>query len=320
MKRDLEEIAIALGVPANEWSIIHICTAWNVIRFNFLTKFTPNGWITKMKNFSSALNLVENTVHKAWTKELRLFMNKQLKNEIDASDQPYRKKGANILPYTVWKKMIDNTFQLKHQSDVKQLRSAQARVLLVWTLSAGARMDELLRLRKSDVKLVTKIGYSYLQMTIRRGKASRLGRRPTFVKCFENIKVESFCPIAAFLEYVEELIRQDLYEDNCLLFPSSVAYKENIISRKAVVDHWKTTAKTLNLPKHHYPQAHSGHAQLINTAWVFDQNDEQLLDITNWNSIRNLPEYVEGPKENSINIIKTTLTAEELDAKCAIIF
>ena len=59
---------------------------------------------------------------------------------------------------------------------------------------------------------------------------------------------------------------------------------------------------------------------LINTAWFFDQNEEQLLDITNWNSIRNLPEYVENPKENSINIIKTAMSADQLDEKCYMIY
>ena len=83
---------------------------------------------------------------------------------------------------------------------------------------------------------------------------------------------------------------------------------------------WLTWFEQLDLPKHLRPQGHSGHAMLINTAWVFDQNEEQLLDITNWNSIRNLPEYVETPKENSINIIKTAMSAEQLDEKCYMIY
>ena len=161
-----------------------------------------------------------------------------------------------------------------------------------------------------------------MELTIRRGKASRTGRRPTYAKCFENLVEPTFCPIAAFIEYVKELRGQDLFLDrNSLLFPSEKGHEEFPITRRAITGGpWKTWANKLDIPKQLRPQGHSGHALLINTAWVFDQNEEQLLDITNWNSIRNLPEYVESPKENSINIIKTSMSAEQLDEKCYMIY
>ena len=109
-------------------------------------------------------------------------------------------------------------------------------------------------------------------------------------------------------------------DKNALLFPTEKGHEEFPISRKAIVGQWKTWCNKLDIPQQLRPQGHSGHALLINTAWVFDQNDEQILDITNWNSIRNLPEYVESPKENSINIIKTSMSAEQLDEKCYMVY
>ena len=161
-----------------------------------------------------------------------------------------------------------------------------------------------------------------MELTIRRGKASRTGRRPTYAKCFENKVEPLLCPIAAFVKYATELRRQDLFNDlNALLFPTEKGHEQYPISRKAITTGpWKNWCNQLCIPKKHRPQGHSGHALLINTAWVFDQNEEQLLDITNWNSIRNLPEYVEGPKENSINIIKTSMSAAQLDEKCYMIY
>ena len=317
LRSDLEWIERNIGQPFHEWTIWHVCTAWNAVKEEYLKKFTPNGWLCKMKDFKSALDLVGLKVHKSWNKELMLYMNNQLKSEIDKAAEPYKKKSANKPPYQVWKKLIENCTPTMIHSKVKVLRAAQGKILLIWTLSSGARMDELLRLRKSDIFVTKKGQFNYISLTVRRGKASRSGKRPTYLQCFENLKEPSFCPILAFINYVEVLISQNLFnKDDCLLFPSSLDHPDDTISRKAIIDQWKKTATKLNLPKEHYPQAHSGHAQLVNTAWAFNQNDEQLLDITNWNSIRNLPEYVESPKEDSINIIKTTLTAEDLDAKC----
>lgn len=323
IKTNLEEISSSFGLNARDWGIIHVCTAWNVIRQEQLRKFTPNGWITKMKHFKNALAMLEVKAALHWEKELKLYLNNQLKTEIDTAAKPYKKRAANMPPYSVWKKMIEdiNNFDRSSNSAIKILRAEQGCFLLILTLSSGARLDELLRLRRSDVTTVTKGGYTYLELTVRRGKASRLGRRPTYLKCFENKVETAFCPILGFINYVSELINQKLYSlDDVLLFPSSAKFNENAISRKAITDQWKSVAARLNVPKEHVPQAHSGHALLINTAWAFDQNDEQLLDITNWNSIRNLPEYVEAPKENSINVIKTNLTAEELDKRCEMVF
>ena len=121
---------------------------------------------------------------------------------------------------------------------------------------------------------------------------------------------------------MKELRGQELcLSRDSLLFPSEKGFEDFHITRKSITTGpWLTWYKQLNLPKHHRPQGHSGHAMLINTAWFFDQNEEQLLDITNWNSIRNLPEYVENPKENSINIIKTAMSADQLDEKCYMIY
>ena len=170
---------------------------------------------------------------------------------------------------------------------------------------------------------MTKGEFNYLEITIRRGKASRTGRRPTYAKCFENLAEPLFCPINGFINYMKELRKQDLcLHKDSLLFPHKKGQEDFPINRRMITTDgpWVAWCDQLALPKQLRPQGHSGHAMLINTAWVFDQNEEQLLDITNWNSIRNLPEYVETPKENSINIIKTAMSAEQLDEKCYMIY
>ena len=154
MKSNLEKIATALQVPIVEWTIIHVCTAWNIIKNEYLSKFTPNGWINKMKHFKQALDMTELKTHKIWMKELNLFINAQLKKQIDQAAAPYKKNSANKPPYAIWKKIIGHGSDINRQiSYEKQLRAAQGVILLIWTLSSGCRMNELLRLRRSDINV-----------------------------------------------------------------------------------------------------------------------------------------------------------------------
>ena len=154
MKSHLEILAAGFNVPLSDWTIIHVCTAWNAIREEFLAKFTPNGWIRKMKDFKSALDMTDSKSHKVWSKELNLYINAQLKEEIDVAAAPYKKKSANKPPYVIWKQLMEFGNQKNRQiSNVKQLRAAQGVLLLNWTLSSGCRMNELLRLRRSDINV-----------------------------------------------------------------------------------------------------------------------------------------------------------------------
>ena len=154
MKGHLELLAATMNVPLTEWTIIHVCTAWNAIRGEYIKKFTPNGWIKKMKDFKSALDMTDSKSHKVWSKELSLYINAQLKEQIDIAAAPYKKKSANKPPYAIWKQIMEFGSRIdRKQSNIKQLRAAQGALLLNWTLSSGCRMDELLRLRRSDINV-----------------------------------------------------------------------------------------------------------------------------------------------------------------------
>ena len=39
LRSDLEWIEKNIGQPFNEWTIWHVCTAWNVVREEYLKKF-----------------------------------------------------------------------------------------------------------------------------------------------------------------------------------------------------------------------------------------------------------------------------------------
>ena len=107
-----------------------------------------------MKDFKSALDMTDSKSHKVWSKELNLYINAQLKEEIDVAAAPYKKKSANKPPYVIWKQLMEFGNQKNRQiSNVKQLRAAQGVLLLNWTLSSGCRMNELLRLRRSDINV-----------------------------------------------------------------------------------------------------------------------------------------------------------------------
>ena len=69
----------------------------------------------------------------------------------------------------------------------------------------------------------------------------------------------------------------------------------------------------LNLPKHCYPMAHSGHDCLLVLAVAQKRPKEEILDATNWSNMKPLSHYIEGPTANSINMTLATTSVNELD-------
>ena len=98
--------------------------------------------------------------------------------------------------------IANNTFK----DPKKKLHLWQARLILVWSRACGARLDELLRLKLSDVTILSmKNGQiSYLDLNIRRSKSNRHGNKNLHYKCVLNKVDVSLCPINCFHAYLSE--------------------------------------------------------------------------------------------------------------------
>ena len=192
------------------------------------------------------------------------------------------------------------------------MRMGQSKLALLWTRSCGARLAEIMRLKLSDIKPMTMDnGHLYLKLTIRRSKSNRKGKKMLNYKCLKNDLEPSLCPVRAFREYLLDNPR--INQQGHWVFPSSHKHFDRKINGKSMVDSWKKTAKMLNLPKHFYPMAHSGHDCLLVLAVAQKRPQEEILDVTNWNSIRNLSHYIEGPTANNINFTLATTPVADLD-------
>ena len=187
---------------------------------------------------------------------------------------------------------------------------------LVLSRSSGARLEELLRLKKSDLKpLETDDGRVYISLCIRRGKSCPKGVVPTFYKCFQNKKDPELCPIKAMNWYLGQFGGTVVEHDGDFLFPSSLKHKNFHLSGRAMTARWNKEARMLNLPKEHYCQAHSGHKLFVITACALKMTREQILEATNWSSLKVLPMYVEGPTPDNFNMQLTNYSAAELDKR-----
>ena len=329
-QRQLLEISDLFGKDISEWSLFEIVTAWRALESWERGQLSTGGLDKKLKDMYKAFDLRYCSSMLKYKKELTLISEFFIKERIDGEAEPSSKNGANILPYKIWGKIIRQTRNnIGSQVGVKQLRAAQAYVLLCWTLSTGARLEELIRLRKSDLSLESSNGLCYIKITVRRGKRSRVGRKPVYYYAHENRTVERFCPVAAFRRYGE--LRFDgwpIFSDRSdLLFPQKVkAVHDGVVLKpkgsskrvtaRMITYNWQTTCKKLKLPKKWWVEAHSGRRQIINAAWAQNETNDQILDVTNWSSMQVLPEYVSGPKSTSINVKMTGMTISDLDDAC----
>ena len=315
----------------SDWSLFEIVAAWRALEFSEKGQLCPGGWAKKLKDMEKAFLLKNCSQMLEYEKELRAISSHFIKERIDEAPEPNSKNGANVLPYRIWHRIISKSKEdMRTKTAEKCLRASQGYVLLCWTLSTGARLKELLRLRKSDLSFVSSNGMSCIKITVRRGKRSRVGKKPVFYYAHENRTVPMFCPVAAFLRYGELKFGGEpiMKERSDLVFPQKVKSSHNgtiltpkghkkKVTGRMIAFNWRTICKKLKLPSKWYVGAHSGRRQIINAAWAQDQTNEQILDITNWSSTRVLPEYVSGPKSTSLNVKMTSMSVEDLDKTCS---
>ena len=251
-----------------------------------------------------------------YDKEIKLILNSYINDRIDKDKLPWSKRNANRPPYKIWRLLADTMEKIIKQNDFtsedKLMRMNQARLALIWTRACGARLAEVMRLKLSDIKCLTMENqHAYLNLNIRRSKSNRKGKKMFSYKCLQNKIEPSLCPVRAFRQYLLDNPR--ISQPGDWVFPSSHKFFDRKISGKAITDSWKKTSKMLDLPKHFYPMAHSGHDCLLVLAVAQKRPKEEIMDATNWTSIRNLSHYVEGPSANNINYTLATATVEELD-------
>ena len=328
-KSQLLEMAAIWDKNLNEWSMQQIVTAWRALESTKSGKLTTGGWLKKFKDMKYVFEMENIFTMTKFEKELRLITNTFIKNRIDSEPLPAVKRSANIPPFWVWKKMIQFTSTLEGSSVKKRLRRAQSNILMCWTLSTGARLEELLRLRQSDIKLVEN-DLKYLKITIRRGKSNRSGKKPVFYYAHENNVEPVLCPIRALKRYMSHKLGAhnkicsaagdhmfpamlDIDVDGCILAPKN---GRKAVSGKAITSSWRKSCLEQKIKKEHIIEAHSGRNTVLNAAWAHGQSNEQILDITNWSSTRMLPEYVSGPNVSAINVKLTKMSVEEIDSSC----
>lgn len=329
-RNQLSEISDHLGKNISDWSLFDIVTAWRCLENMGRDRLTTGGWNKKLDDMKAAFKLMNVPTMDVYKKELNTITSHFIKERIDTAPEPEGKRGANLPPYYIWRQVIvaiEN--EIKHKKGTKKLRAAQGHLLLCWTLATGARLEELLRLRKSDLTSIMNNNISCIKITVRRSKRSRDGKKPIFYYAHENKIVPEFCPIAAFYKYASVKVEgvNIFSKRSDLVFPKAckVLFGNDLVNTKDstvqaenghITYKWNRTCERLKLKPEWWIEAHSGRVQIINNAWANGHTDEQLLDITNWSSTRVLPEYVSGPSKNAINVLMTQMTVEELDNKC----
>ena len=322
MKKYLKNFESLLEIEMENWGISEIMSAWVALEHNGQKLLTTEGWLKKAKDMREALDSMNISCMERYSREINFLTQEYVKERIDAEDTPRKKISANQPPYWVWLKLIEMTrTPSRNQSDDKRLRQMQLHLMLTWSLSCGARMAELCRMKVSDVEMIDKCGLKFLKLTIRRGKSSRTGRKPIYYKCFEEKIKKEVCPIRAFRDYCNLELRSGKVFDKQgdLLFhvdPKPKPKSRKPMKPEAFARGLKPYCLKLDLPFEFWPQGHSGHKCLLNAAYAMQCSKKEIMDIANWSSTQCIQDYVEAPNPESLNVRLTEMTIEEIDDKC----
>ena len=317
VKRKILTYANLIEIDLENWSKFEIFASWQYLELTAKQELCPQGLRNLMVDIRNVFREEKLPNFEENAKEIRLFTTQYTNDNIDKSEKPWHKKNATRPPYKVWS-IISKEFgdQLQRDLDIsekKRLRLSQAKTLLVWTRSCGARLEELVRLKLSDVKVLTMKanGRLYLDLNIRRSKSNRGGKRELHYKCVKNTVDPELCPLKCFEEYLTEF--KWIRNDGDFIFPSSSLHRGRYINGGAIVYTWAKICKQLNLPPEHHPKGHSGHDCLLCLAYAKNKNPSEILDITQWNSMATMPHYIQGPKVDGLNVEIATTSIEELD-------
>ena len=311
-----------LEIPIKKWGVTEIMTAWVALETSKKRRLTTNGWLLKLKDMKLVFESMNLNQMTSFSREINFLSQQYVKERIDTDEEPHKKSSANQPPYWVWEKLVLATkADPTHKKDHKRLNQLQLHVLLTWSLSTGARLAELMRLKVSDVGMVNSKGLKYLRLTIRRGKSSRDGRKPIHYKCIQDKVKPELCPIQAFVNYGNLVLKSGpvFRSQGDFVFPMKPRpdsrFKKHQTARN-ITDGWKKFAEDLGIPEEFYPQAHSGHKCLLNAAYAMQCSKKEIMDIANWNSTKCMQDYVEAPNENTLNAKLCRMTIAELDEKC----
>lgn len=317
VKRKLLTFANLVEIEIENWTTTEIFAAWRYLEQTSKQKLTHRGLRNKFQDIKQvfvSMKLDHFTVHE---KELNLIQKGYINSRIDGEDKPWTKKNANRPPYTVWK-MVAEGLKTAIDQDVitnptKRLRLRQSLLALVWSRSCGARLRELIRVKYSDITVMTmgKDQLPYLNINIRRSKSNQQAKKQLSYKMVENKVDPILCPFQALKDYLNEY--DQINQDGHYIFIAGIEHLRYTFDPRALVDNWNKTSSYLRLPSHHYPQAHSGHDCFIILAMAQKRPKEEILDATQWQSLEVLPHYVQGPAINGINHSLATTSVEALD-------
>ena len=224
-------------------------------------------------------------------KSLSCAMNHLRTERLKESDSDERTKKPKLINVRTWIKILQLVLGPSGRTQNEKAWNRVVGVVLVWALSSGGRIGDVLSLEKRDLfRVFLPDGDMCINAEIRSGKSNRYGDRDSRLVLFRKKNNEMFCPIESY---------DWLWHDFPWLKGGKFAIPnpDNIseaVATESIMSRLRTRCKILKLPKEQRPNAHSARTYFINYAIMMNVPAERIARSVNWSSSEMLSHYIQN--------------------------
>ena len=240
------------------------------------------------------------TQERALSCAMNLYRQERLKS-INPCD---RVKKPNLVREETWRRILMLVSSPIGRSEKDKAWNRVIGVCITWCLASGARLADVLNLKKEFMTEVAVNGDEECwTVDIMEGKSNRYGHRNSRVVLFEKPKNFIFCPIETFRNFYDRF--PSLKGRFCISNPDNPNRK---IKTSQIMTRLEHRCTYLGMAKDETPNAHSMRSYFVNHSLEQGVSVEKIAKSVNWSStamithyIRNTEFLLDAPNRTIVN-------------------
>ena len=199
-----------------------------------------------------------------------------------------RIKKPSLVPLETWRRLLQLVLGPLGRTREDRFWNRVLGLVMVWCLNSGARMQDVLNLKRNNATVVTlKGGTECWKINIVEGKSNRYGHRDSRVILYPNPGNFILCPMACYKNLYYDF--PEMKGTYCIPNYNS---RSNPVKRAQIMTRLNHRCDLLKMDKINRPSAHSARVYFINHALEDGVPIEQIARAVNWSSSAMITHYI----------------------------